>query len=116
MPSDATTFFSEWPARFEKAKSSMPDAVRGFGGLFQAVMKDGALTVREKELIALGIGLALRCEPCINLHTQKSLDAGATPEQIIEAAGVAVMMQGGPTFTYLPKVIEALEALQNPAK
>ncbi len=111
MASDSEKFFAEWPARFEKARTGMPDAVRGFMGLFQAIMKAGALNVREKELIALGIGLAVRCDPCINMHVQKCLEAGATPEQILEAAGVAVMMQGGPTFTYLPKVVEALEAL-----
>jgi len=116
MASDAEKFFVEWPARFEKAKASMPDAVKAFGGLFAAVMKEGALSVREKELIALGIGMAMRCDPCINMHVQKSLEAGATREQILEAAGVAVMMQGGPTFTYLPKVVEALEALEKSRK
>ena len=116
MASDSEKFFAEWPARFEKAKAGMPDAVKGFGGLFAAVMKAGALSVRDKELIALGIGMAVRCDPCINLHVQKSLEAGATPEQVLEAAGVAVMMQGGPTFTYLPKVVEALEALEKSRK
>ena len=111
MASDSEKFFAEWPARFEKAKTAMPDAVKGFGGMFAAIMKAGALSVREKELIALGIGMTVRCDPCINLHVQKCLEAGATPEQILEAASVAVMMQGGPTFTYLPKVVEALEAL-----
>jgi len=111
MASDSEKFFDEWPQRIEKAKVAMPDAVRGFGGLFAAAMKAGALSVREKELIALGIGMAVRCDPCINLHVQKSLEAGATREQILEAAGVAVMMQGGPTYTYLPKVVEALEAI-----
>ena len=111
MASDSEKFFAEWPARIEKAKIAMPDAVKGFGVLFAALMKQGALSVREKELIALGIGMAMRCDPCINLHVQKSLEAGATREQILEAAGVAVMMQGGPTFTYLPKVVEALDSL-----
>jgi alkylhydroperoxidase/carboxymuconolactone decarboxylase family protein YurZ len=47
--------------------------------------------------------------PCINLHVEKCITAGATPAQILEAAGVAVMMQGGPTFTHVPEVIRALE-------
>ena len=64
---------------------------------------------REKELIALGIGLAVRCEGCIYSHVEKCLKAGATPEQIQEVAGVAVMMQGGPTYTWVPKVLEALD-------
>lgn len=75
-------------------------------------MKEGELTVKEKELIALAIGLAMRCKPCIYLHTYKCLDVGATREQIIEAAGVAVMMQGGPAYTHIPAVIDALDALE----
>jgi AhpD family alkylhydroperoxidase len=75
-------------------------------------MQARALTIREKELIALGIGMALRCDNCIYAHVQKALKAGATRQQIMETAGVAVMMQGGPTYTYLPQVVEALDALK----
>lgn len=74
-------------------------------------MKPGTLTTVEKELIALAIGLAVRCENCIYAHVNAALTAGATREQIMEAAGVAVLMQGGPTYTYLPRVIEALDVL-----
>lgn len=111
MPADANTFYHEWPARMSHAKASAPEAVKGFGSLYQSVMKEGALTVREKELVALAIGLALRCDACIYVHVEKALKAGATRQQVIEAAGVAVMMQGGPTYTYLPKLVEALDAL-----
>ena len=61
----------------------------------------------------LAIGMALRCDSCVYAHVEKALGAGATREQVIEAAGVAVMMQGGPTYTYLPKLAEALEALKS---
>jgi hypothetical protein len=49
------------------AKASAADAAKGFGGLYQGVMKPGAIGVREKERVAIGIGLALRCEP-VHLH------------------------------------------------
>ena len=104
-------FYDHWSSRMSKAKSSAPDAARGFGALFQSVMKEGALGVREKELVALGIGLALRCDPCVYAHVQKAKQAGASRDEIIETAGVAVMMQGGPAYTYLPKLLEALDAL-----
>ena len=116
VENDAKTFYQQWPGRMSRAKAAAPDAAKGFGAMFQSVMKDGgALGVREKELVALGIGLALRCEPCIYAHVQKALHSGASREQILEAAGVAVMMQGGPTYTYLPKLVEALDALAEPA-
>src|SRR5688572_582670 len=70
-------FYDHWSSRMSKAKSSAPDAARGFGALFQSVMKEGALGVREKELVALGIGLALRCDPCVYAHVQKAKQAGA---------------------------------------
>lgn len=96
-------------------KESAPEMARGFGEVFQAIMKEGALSVREKELLALGIGLAVRRVPCINLHVKKCLDAGATREQIIEAVGVTVMMQRGPSFTHVPEVLRALEHLEGAA-
>jgi AhpD family alkylhydroperoxidase len=102
-------FFDQWSSDQAQLKNLAPDILRGFGGLFQATMKEGALSVREKELIALGIGLAVRCVPCINLHVEKCITAGASAAQILEAAGVAVMMQGGPTFTHVPEVVHALE-------
>jgi len=108
---DAVTFYRQWPSRMSRAKVSSSDAVKGFQALFQSVMRDGALSVREKELIALAIGMALRCDPCVYAHVQKARQLGVTREQILEAAGVVVMMQGGPGYTYLPKVVEALDAL-----
>jgi len=93
-------------------KEQIPDAVGGFSGMFAKIMKDGALSVKEKEFVALGIGVAQRCAPCIRLHVQKCLDAGATKEQILEAACVAVMMGGGPAYTHIPIVIDTLQALE----
>ena len=112
MSTDATIFYDDWSSRMSHAKALATDAAKGFGALFQSVMKSGAMSVREKELVALGIGMALRCDACIYIHVEKALKAGATREQIVETAGVAVMMQGGPTYTYLPKLVEAMEALQ----
>ena len=112
MPTAAQNYYQQSPGLMSRAKAAAPDAARGFGSLFQTVMKDGATSLREKELVALGIGLAVRCDSCIYAHVQKALKAGATREQVMETAGVAVMMQGGPTYTYLPKVVEALDALE----
>lgn len=93
-------------------RSAVPDLLKGFAGLHQAVMKPGVLDTATKELIAFAIGLAVRCENCMYAHINAALKAGATREQILETAAVAVMMQGGPTYTYLPRVTEALDALQ----
>ncbi|MFH1370095.1 MAG: carboxymuconolactone decarboxylase family protein [Planctomycetota bacterium] len=107
----------EYLAKFKtaigKMKAEIPETTQGFAGLFSKVMKDGALTAREKELIALGIGVAIHCEPCIRGHAQNCLDSGATRQQVLEAASVAVMMGGGPAYVYIPIVMETLDDLQN---
>ena len=112
MNEDVKAFYEKFTADTEKMKQMAPDMMAGFGGMFQKVMTEGALTVREKELIALAIGVAVKCKPCIYLHVKKSLGVGATKEEVLEAAQVAVMMAGGPGFTHIPEVIDAIEANQ----
>ncbi len=112
MLNDPAKFYESWPAEMNAMKAAAPDIGRAFGPFFQSLMKPGALSAKEKELIALGIGVALRCEPCIYSHVEKCFKAGATPEQIMEVAGVAVMMLGGPAYTYAPIVAAAVEHLK----
>ena len=112
MGNETKDFFEKFKNDIAKMKEQIPDAVGGFSGMFAKIMKDGALSVKEKEFVALGIGVAQRCAPCIRLHVQKCLDAGATKEQILEAACVAVMMGGGPAYTHIPIVIDTLQALE----
>lgn len=109
MNNNAAEFYESWPTTMNAMKKRAPDIGRAFGPFFQQLMKDGALPNKEKELIAVGISIALRCEPCIYSHVEKALKAGATSEQIMEAAGVAVMMQGGPAYTYSPIAAAAVE-------
>ena len=112
MENETKEFFDKFKSDVAKMKEQIPDTINGFAGLFGKVMKEGALSVREKELVALGIAVAQRCVPCIRLHVQKCLDSGAAKEQILEAASVAVMMGGGPAYTHIPVVMDTLEALQ----
>lgn len=114
MATKAKEYYENNAAAMRPVRSAMPDLVKGFAALHQAAFKAGALPVAQKELIALAIGLALQCENCIYGHVDAALRAGATREQILEAVGVAVLMQGGPSYTYLPRVIEALDALAAP--
>jgi len=85
MAGEVKKFIEDFGKSVEQMKAQTPDMVSGFGGLFAKVMKAGALDVKQKELIALGVGLAVRCLPCIYMHTQKCLRAGATRAEILEA-------------------------------
>jgi AhpD family alkylhydroperoxidase len=113
--STAAEFYETWPQRMNAAKAKAPDIGRAFGPFFRDLMKDGALPSKQKELIALGIGIALRCEACIYTHVEKCLKAGASGAEIMEAAGVAVMMGGGPAYTSIAVVAEAVEACEKGA-
>ena len=113
MADNTKEFFEKFKKDATKMNQLLPDAIGSFMQMFGKVMKDGALEVKQKELIALGIGVSIHCEPCIKLHVQKALAAGATKEEILEAASVAIMMGGGPAFTHIPIVIDTIEALQS---
>ena len=99
MPSDINEFFAEWKTGTEKMKQQVPDIAKGYGSFYHTLMKEGALASRDKELIALGIALAKQCTQCLYWHLRKAVSVGATREQILEAAGVAVMMEGDRPFT-----------------
>jgi len=88
-----------------------PEISQSFMGLMGSIMQDGKVKTKEKELVALGIAVGLRCVPCIYAHTQASLSAGATREEILEAASVAILMSGGPGMAHVGEVMKALDAL-----
>ena len=71
-----------------------------WGGLHTAAFKGGALDEKTKELIAASIGLAVKCSYCIVFHVHCALKAGATREELMEAAFTTVGMGGGPALTY----------------
>jgi AhpD family alkylhydroperoxidase len=103
---------SEWGTVVEEAKGlngALGDVMKAYSGLHKAVMVDGALDKKTKELIALGIGIGRMCEGCIISHVRGALKAGATKAQISDAVAVAVMMSGGPGTTYGAKAVAAAE-------
>lgn len=89
-----------------------PEAAEAFSAFSRAATKDGALSRKVKELIALGIAIAVRCKYCIAIHAQLAINAGATKEEMLEAAEVAVLMGGGPARTYVTELRKALEEFQ----
>jgi AhpD family alkylhydroperoxidase len=89
-----------------------PEVMKGVGQLHKASLKAGVLSTGTKELIALAIGIAIRCEGCIALHLKAALAAGATREEIVETIGVAVLMGGGPAVVYGSQALAALDQFE----
>lgn len=85
--------------------------MKGFGDMGKAAMADGALDARTKELIALAVGVAARCDGCIGFHTRALARLGATTEQVHEALGVAIYMGGGPVAMYAANAVAAWNEL-----
>ena len=77
-----------------------PDVMQGFGALSKAAMAPGVLDEKTKELIAMAIGVAARCDDCLGFHARALVRLGATPEELREMLGVAVYMGGGPSLMY----------------
>lgn len=86
-----------------------PEQMNAFKEMSAEIAKDGALSAKTKELIALALGVQSHCSYCIAMHVKKSLDMGLTEDEILEAAWVAVLMGGGPSLMYISQVKEALE-------
>jgi len=76
--------------------SNKSEVYQSFVNMEQATYKDGALSKKQKELIAIGISVVINCESCMEWHIKQALDDRADENEIIEAIDVAVEMSGGP--------------------
>jgi AhpD family alkylhydroperoxidase len=89
-----------------------PNTMAGFMQLHKAGTSDGALSAKVKELIALAIGITVRCDGCIAFHVHDAINAGASHEEIVDVIGVAIMMGGGPAVVYGSQALEALKQFE----
>ena len=89
-----------------------PEVMTAFSKLHDAGSKDGALSFKYKELIALGIGIYAKCEGCIIMHIQDAINAGASHGEIVETIGTAIYMGGGPAVIYGAKAFTILQAYE----
>ena len=85
-------------------------------GWSQAALADGALDKKTKELIALAVGVAARCDGCIGFHTKALARLGASTEEVHEALGVAIYMGGGPVAMYAANAVAAFNEFSAPAQ
>lgn len=92
----------------------IPQTMAAFSKLHHAAAADGVLSAKTKELIALGIAIAIRCNGCISCHVSDALNAGATAEEVHETIGVAILMGGGPSVVYGCEALQALKQFKEP--
>lgn len=87
-------------AKFGEMGTEAPELWEAFSAWYNAVFKEGALTEREKALIALAVSHAVQCPYCIDAYTTASLEKGSTPEQMTEAVHVAAAITGGAALVH----------------
>ena len=92
------------PLKFLSAANK--DALKEFIELRSAIMAEGAISGKEKLLIALACTVAVKCESCTEIHTKEALKNGITMEEILEAASVAGLVCGGSGFAFASIVLE----------
>lgn len=102
-------------ARLATLRSGVPEVMKSFGSLGRAATSDGALTAKTKELMALALGVAARCDPCIGYHVQALVKLGASRQELDETLGVAVYMGGGPSLMYAANAIAAFDEFSGTA-
>jgi len=90
-------------------RADIPDVMKGFNDLARAATKDGTLDKKTKELIALALGVAAHCDPCIGFHAKALVHLGATKAEVEEALGMAIYMGGGPSLMYSANAVAAFE-------
>ena len=86
--------------KFGNIAEFQPDLAKKFFDYYGDVFKDGALTAREKSLIALAVSHAVQCPYCIDAYTSDSLKKGADEEQMMEAVHVAAAIKGGAVLVH----------------
>ena len=100
-------------ASLAKLRAEAPDMMKGFGDLAATATRNGVLDKKTKELIALALGVAARCDGCLGFHTQALAKLGASKQEVVEALSMAVYMGGGPSLMYAADAISAFEQAQS---
>ena len=105
---------TNWPqqttdlsALLRSLRGAAPDVMKAFAGIAKAATVSKALDGKTKELIALGIAVAVRCDDCIAFHVKACVEQGATKEEVSETLGMAIYMGAGPSVMYASHALDA---------
>jgi AhpD family alkylhydroperoxidase len=112
MPKDYKQITKDISTSLAKLRLESPEMMKGFADLAAAATKDGVLDKKTKELIALALGVAARCDGCLGFHTQALVKLGVTKQEVVETLGMATYMGGGPSLMYAADALSAYEQAQ----
>jgi AhpD family alkylhydroperoxidase len=90
-------------------RQDIPEVMKGFGQMASAAGSEGALSAKTKELIAMALGVAVRCDACIGFHAKTLVKMGTSKKELEEVLGMAIYMGGGPSLMYAADALAAFE-------
>ena len=93
----------------KELRDHIPEVFSGYAALNTAALGDGALDAKTKELIALAVAVTKQCDGCIASHARGAARRGASAEEVAEALGVVILMNGGPGTVHAPRAFEAFQ-------
>ena len=111
--SNWTQLTNDLSALLRNLRGAAPEVMKGFANIAQAAVVAKALDTKTKELIALGIAVAVRCDDCIAFHVKAAVEQGATREEISETLGMAIYMGAGPSVMYASHALDAFTQFEN---
>lgn len=109
MSKSFTTITNDVSKALGTLRKEIPETMQGFGAMSKAALTPGALSALDKELLALAIGVASRCDACIGFHVKALIRLGVSREQFMETLGVCTYMGGGPSLMYAAEAVRAYE-------
>lgn len=111
MTTDWSAFLKGLSPGLKELREGQVDVMAGFSSIAKAALKPGVLDAKNKELIALGISVAMRCDDCIGFHVKAAIEKGASRAEIMETMGMAIYMGAGPSVMYAAHVVSAFDQL-----
>ena len=109
---DWEKYMDEVVTEIATLSEEIPETARGFGAMGIAAKTSGALDEKTKEIMALGIAVATRCERCIGFHIKSLVRLGLTREELCEALAMATFMGGGPSYAFSAKALSAFDTFK----
>ncbi|MCG6903442.1 MAG: carboxymuconolactone decarboxylase family protein [Rhodobacter sp.] len=109
---DWEAFMDGTLANIATLSKEIPDTVKGFNQMSAAAKKSGALDEKTKEIMALGIAIATRCDSCIGFHVKSLIRLELTRAELCEALAMATYMGGGPSYAFSAKALKAYDTFK----
>jgi len=107
---------TELSGALRELRGGAPEVMKAFSGIAQAALKPSVLDTKTKELIALAIAVAIRCDGCVAFHAEAAVKQGASRDEILETMGMAIYMGAGPSVMYAAQALEAFDQFTEKAK